>query len=85
MQRLINSDSFAKTKKRAVVREPMRCAKEVASMFGYKNISSLWSSVASNCFPEPDLLTGGISGNHKRAYWRLSTLKKEELRRGKAH
>lgn len=60
--------------------EPAYSAKEVAPLFGFKNVHGLHSSVKSGCFPAPDLQTLGTKNNVKNL-WRKSTLDKEMKRR----
>jgi len=68
-----------------VWREPSRTAKEIAKILGLKNVGSVWSSVYRGTFPKPDFVVGNCTivdskFRYTKAYWRLSTIIKEQKR-----
>jgi hypothetical protein len=65
-------------------REPTRSANEFIKLFDYNNKNALYKDVAKGEFPEPDLTIGQMNNEAiRKCFWRLSTLKKEWLKRGK--
>jgi len=62
--------------------EPSRNAAEVAVLLGFKNAGSLWSAVRDGRVPPPDYVIAGVKPVRK-AFWKISTVKRELKRREK--